>query len=76
MIVETHSDHLLNRVRMDVRDRQVPLRPEDVSILYFERDGFGVQIHSLRIDEAGNLRDAPPSYGRFFLDEMNRSLEY
>ena len=76
LIVETHSDYLINRVRMDVRDRRVPLRSEDVSILYFERDGFGVQIHSLRIDEAGNLLDAPPSYGQFFLDEANRSLEY
>ena len=76
LIVETHSDYLINRVRMDVRDGRVPLRPEDVSILYFERDGFGVQIHSLRIDEAGNLLNAPTSYGRFFLDETNRSLEY
>ncbi len=76
LIVETHSDYLINRVRMDVRDKRVPLRPEDVSILYFERDGFGVDIHSLRIDEAGNLLNAPPSYGRFFLDETNRSLEY
>ena len=76
LIVETHSDYLINRVRMDVRDKRVPVRPEDVSILYFERDGFGVQIHSLRVDEAGNLLNAPPSYGRFFLDETNRSLGY
>ena len=32
LVVETHSDHLLNRVRMDVRDSTTNLRPEDVSI--------------------------------------------
>ena len=36
LIVETHSDHILDRVRMDVRDGRTRLRPEDVSILFFE----------------------------------------
>ena len=30
LVVETHSDHLLNRIRMDVRDGVGPLQPEDV----------------------------------------------
>jgi len=37
IVIETHSDHLLDRVRMDVRDGAGALKPEDVSILYFER---------------------------------------
>ena len=37
LVVETHSDHLMDRVRMDVRDDVSGLRPEDVSILFFER---------------------------------------
>ena len=76
LIVETHSDHLINRVRMDVRDRRGPLSPEDVSILYFERNELEVHIHSLRIDQAGNVSDAPASYGRFFMKETERSLGY
>ena len=76
LLVETHSDHLLNRVRMDVRDGSTPLSAEQVSILYFERHGLEVRIHSLRIDDAGNVRDAPASYGRFFMDETERSLAY
>ena len=47
LIVEMHSDHLLDRVRMDVRDGKTPLNPEDVSILYFERGDLDVHIHSL-----------------------------
>ena len=74
VIVESHSDHLLNRIRMDLRDRVGDSRPEDVSILYFEDSDAGSMIYSLRIDEQGNMIDAPESYGRFFMDETKRSL--
>lgn len=74
IIIETHSDHLLDRVRMDVRDGAGALKPEDVSILYFERRGLSVRIHSLRIDGDGNVLDAPRGYRRFFMDEVRRSL--
>ena len=74
IVVETHSDHLLDRVRMDVRDRKAKLKPEDVSILYFERTGLDVTIHSIRIDEQGNIIDAPNGYRQFFMEETARSL--
>ena len=74
LIVETHSDYILDRVRMDVRDGVCGLKPEDVSILFFERQGLGVQIHSIRLDEEGNVLDAPPAYGDFFINETTRSL--
>ena len=73
LIIETHSDHLIDRVRMDVRDGESALKPDDVSILYFERDGLDVRIHSLHIDEDGNM-DVPDSYRRFFMEETTRSL--
>ena len=76
LIVETHSDHLINRVCMDVRDGVGPLKPQDISILYFERQELEVRIHSLRIDQDGNVMQAPPSYGRFFMKEVDRSLRY
>ncbi len=74
LLVETHSDHLLDRVRMDVRDGAGNLKPDDVSILFFERDALDVNIHSLRIDEEGNIMDAPEGYRRFFMEETSRSL--
>ena len=74
LIVETHSDHLLDRVRMDVRDRTTNLKPEDVSILYFEPDGLDVKIHSLTLDDNGNVLNAPLGYRRFFMEEMRRSI--
>ena len=74
LVVETHSDHLLDRVRMDVRDGEGSLKPEDVSILFFERGDLDARIHSLRLDGQGNVLDAPPGYGQFFMDEQRRSL--
>ena len=74
LIVETHSDYLIDRVRMDLRDKATHLKPEDVSILYFEPGDLAVKIHSIRLDKMGNVPDAPPSYGRFFMDEVNRSI--
>ncbi len=74
LIVETHSDHLIDRVRMEVRDGESELKPEDVSILYFERDDLNVRIHSLRFDKEGNVLGAPDGYRQFFLEETARSL--
>ena len=74
LVIETHSDHLLDRVRMDVRDGTSGLKPNDVSILFFERADLDVNIHSLRIDEEGNIVGAPDGYRRFFMEELQRSL--
>ena len=58
LVVETHSDYIIDRVRMDVRDNKTDLKPEDVSILYFERGESDVKIHSIRLDADGNVLDA------------------
>ena len=74
IIVETHSDYILDRVRMDIRDRKTPLKAEDVSILYFERGELDVNIHSIRLDKDGNIHDMPLGYRRFFMEETRRSI--
>lgn len=72
-IVETHSDYLLDRVRLEVRRRK--LRAEEVSILYFERGKHGARIHNLSLDGHGNILGAPPSYREFFLREERHLLD-
>ena len=84
LVVETHSDYLIDRVRMDVRDGTADLKPEDVSVLYFERNGLDVTIHSLQFDDDGNphvapdangdIPEMPESYRRFFMEETRRTL--
>ena len=76
LIVETHSDYLIDRIRMDVRDKETKLSAEDVSILFFEAHELDVTINSLRLDQDGNIVDAPPSYRDFFMSETQRSLGF
>ena len=74
--VETHSDYLINRVRMDIRDDRSQIQAKDVSILFFESADENVIIHSLKVDESGNIIGAPPSYRKFFMDEIEREIGY
>jgi len=78
LIVETHSDHLIDRIRMDVRDGKSKVRHEDVSILYFHRRSLSVEIYCLGWDKNGNLvakhGDVPDGYRQFFRTERRRSL--
>ena len=73
-LIETHSDHVVDRVRISVR--RGDLKPQDVSILYFEPKRNSVQIHNLSLDKQGNLLDAPPGYRDFFLRETDRLLGF
>lgn len=80
IIVETHSDYIIDRVRMDIRDGK-GVKPEDVSLLYFEPTKVGTMIHRLRFTEDGEVcgigengedTDVPPGYRAFFLKESLR----
>jgi hypothetical protein len=72
-VVETHSDYLIDRIRMRIREGSGP-KPGDVVILYFERDGRKVKVHPIELDAQANLIDVPPGYRRFFLEESSRLL--
>lgn len=71
IIVETHSDHVLNGVRVAVHDGK--LRPEDVQLHFFQRrehDGLS-EVVSPHIDRDGRIDTWPVG----FFDEWDRSLE-
>ena len=74
LIVETHSDYILDRILLDIRDTD--FKTDDVSILYFERDDLAVTIHTIRIDNEGNVLYAPDGYRSFFKGELNRVIKY
>ena len=76
LVIETHSDYIVDRVLLDVRDRRTDLKAEDVSILYFEREDSEVRIHSIRVADDGSIVDAPEGYRRFFKDELDRVINY
>ncbi len=76
IVVETHSDFIIDRVRMAVADESIPLRAEDVSVVFFERSGLDVNLHSISVDQSGNIEGAPAGYRQFFLEELQRSVSF
>lgn len=66
-VIETHSDYLLDRVRLEVA--KGTLRPADVGILFFEKTGMITTVHPIEIDGNGNVVHSPESYRSFFLEE-------
>lgn len=74
LIIETHSQYLLDRVRMAVRDSRIDIEPADVSVAFFELHGLESRIANIRFDSPGNVQGAPPGYNSFFVDEVTRSM--
>jgi len=71
LIVETHSDHVLNGVRLAVAQKLI--KPESVRTHFFYRkNGEGARgVISPQIDADGRLSDWPQD----FFDQWDRSLE-
>ena len=69
LVVETHSDHILNGVRLQVK--RGALRPDDVALHYFRREDDGIRILSPAIGPDGMLSEWPEG----FFDEWDRSLD-
>ncbi len=72
VIVETHSDHLLDGVRIAVRDGL--LDPANVAIHYFERDGIRAKVTSPAIDDEGRLSAWPVGFFDQHEDNLVRLL--
>lgn len=75
VIVETHSDHILNGIRKAVKgvDGSPVLMPDQVAIHFFQpRDDTGErpQVISPVIDQQGNLDTWPPD----FFDQYEKDL--
>ena len=71
IIVETHSDHFLNGIRVATK-KQI-LKDKDSSIYYFrkENDELETKIDTINIDKYGNI----DSYPKGFFDEWDNKLD-
>lgn len=69
VVVETHSDHVLNGVRLAIKERHFPA--EHVLLHYFRRSTRGIEILNPTVGSDGMLSDWPEG----FFDEWERSLD-
>ena len=68
VIVETHSDHFMDGVRIDVKDNK--LCPDQVRFHYFENHNRSSKVISPEIDRDGRLSEWPTG----FFDEHDLNL--
>ena len=73
-IIETHSDYMIDRARIEIRKGNI--RPEDVSLIYFEPKGNIVEGHNITFDKMANMAGVPSHYEKFFLKETNRLMGF
>lgn len=65
LIVESHSEHFLNRLQRRVAERGIA--PEDVAVYFCRRAGLATELEPLRLDRFGEIENWPE---HFFGDEM------
>ncbi len=73
-IIETHSDAMVNRARIEIM--QGKIKPEDVSLIFLEPIKNKVKVHNICFDENANMSNVPASYRNFFLQEQDRLLGF
>ena len=74
-VIETHSDYMIDRARIEIR--RGTIGPDDVSLVYLDQTrNNGVRVHNIAFDGMGNMKGAPPGYRKFFLRETDRMLGF
>ena len=71
-VIETHSDCMINRVRIEIMKGKI--RPEDVSLIYLASEGNRVRTYNIQFDKQANVSGAPSGYREFFLKEADALL--
>jgi len=60
VILETHSDHILNGLRLAVREGII--KPEQTAFHYFRRDGLNVRVETPVINQDGRMDIWPDGF--------------
>lgn len=63
--IETHSEHIIRKLQVLVKNREYNLKPEDVSIHYFRKEDKKFVVTSHKINDMGKLE---PNFPTGFYD--------
>lgn len=69
IVVETHSEHVINGIRRAALS-QFGLNPDEVNIYFFERNSENCPYIAISIDKDGNLSDFPVD----FFDQVRQDM--
>lgn len=72
-IIETHSEYLLNRLRLNVTTGKI--KSEDIKCYYLENSGKNVELYKLEFKKNGEITGAPDSFfDTYMMDVMNIAI--
>jgi predicted ATPase len=73
ILVETHSEHLINRARIAIAEKRIP--HDSVQILYVERSEVGSRVLPIGINRSGDFLEKWPNgfFDERFEDTMRLS---
>lgn len=71
VVVETHSEHIVNGIRRFALKHNSQLKPDDVAIYFFKNNSGNREIEKIDIDENGNLSDLPVD----FFDQVRQDMQ-
>ncbi len=59
-IIETHSEYLLNRLRLAIVKGE--LKKQDIKVYYLENDGEDTEVYDIDFTKTGAIKNAPDSF--------------
>lgn len=73
-VVETHSEYLLNRIRLAIV--KGALKEEDVSIYYLSQEKDSTKVYPVQFTKSGQIIGAPKDFFEtYMIDVMNIAME-
>ena len=74
-IIETHSQSVLDRARIEVREDRNLLDHKDLSFIYFQESKKGVtEVSNISFDKMANMTGSPTDYHQWRYDEYKRLI--
>ena len=62
VVVETHSEHIVNGIRRMATEKESLLKADDLTIYFFKKQEDGQNIIEITMDNKGNLSDYPVDF--------------
>lgn len=76
VVVETHSEHIVNGIRRMIVEGESTMSHDDLTIYFFQDSGDGKNIKEITMDERGNLSEFPADFFDQVRQDMFKLMEY
>lgn len=68
IVLETHSENLLLRLRRRVAEGEI-INSENVAIYYVEQRDVISRVHKMKLNQLGDIENIPDDFKKYFQDD-------